>query len=157
VVVANYNAPGQVVISGSEAGLTAIGPQLEAAGAKRLVRLPVSGAFHSPLMARAAQVFAAAWEKIPIRALHRPQVFNADAEVHQDSDEVRRLMVGQLTGPVRWTQSIQRLQQLGADTYIEVGPRRTLTGLVKKIVPGAKVHNVEDLNSMNSLLESHGG
>jgi [acyl-carrier-protein] S-malonyltransferase len=157
VVVANYNAPGQVVISGSEAGLTAIVPQLEAAGAKRLVRLPVSGAFHSPLMARAAQVFAAAWEKIPIRALHRPQVFNADAKVHQDSDEVRRLMVGQLTGPVRWTQSIQRLQQLGADTYIEVGPRRTLTGLVKKIVPGAKVHNVEDLNSMNTLLESHGG
>jgi [acyl-carrier-protein] S-malonyltransferase len=157
VVVANYNAPGQVVISGSEVGLTSISPQLEAAGAKRLVRLPVSGAFHSPLMARAAQVFAAAWEKIPIRALHRPQVFNADAEVHQDSDEVRRLMVGQLTGPVRWTQSIQRLQQLGADTYIEVGPRRTLTGLVKKIVPGAKVHNVEDLNSMNSLLETHDG
>jgi [acyl-carrier-protein] S-malonyltransferase len=157
VVVANYNAPGQVVISGSELGLTSISPQLEAAGAKRLVRLPVSGAFHSPLMARAAQVFAAAWEKIPIRALHRPQVFNADAEVHRDSDEVRRLMVGQLTGPVRWTQSIQRLQQLGADTYIEVGPRRTLTGLVKKIVPGAKVHNVEDLNSMNILLETPDG
>jgi [acyl-carrier-protein] S-malonyltransferase len=157
VVVANYNAPGQVVISGSEVGLTSISSQLEAAGAKRLVRLPVSGAFHSPLMARAAQVFAAAWEKIPIRALHRPQVFNADAEVHQDSDEVRRLMVGQLTGPVRWTQSIQRLQQLGADTYIEVGPRRTLTGLVKKIVPGAKVHNIEDLNSMNNLLATHDG
>src|SRR5256885_2114644 len=155
VVVANYNAPGQVVISGSEAGLTAIGPQPEAAGGKRLGRLPGSGAFPSPLMARAAQVFAAAWEKIPIRALHRPQVFNADAEVHQDSDEVRRLMVGQLTGPVRWTQSIERLQQLGADTYIEVGPRRTLTGLVKKILPGAVVHNVEDLTSMNTLLETN--
>jgi [acyl-carrier-protein] S-malonyltransferase len=155
VVVANYNAPGQVVISGSEAGLGAVGPQLEAAGAKRLVRLPVSGAFHSPLMARAAQVFAAAWEKIPLRALRRPQVFNADAKVHQDPGEVRRLMVGQLTGPVRWTQSIQRLQKLGADTYIEVGPRRTLTGLVKKILPGAVVHNVEDLASMNSLLEAH--
>ena len=155
VVVANYNAPGQVVISGSEAGLTAVSPQLEAAGAKRLVRLPVSGAFHSPLMARAAHVFAAAWEKIPLRVLRRPQVFNADAQVHQDPLEVRRLMVGQLTGPVRWTQSIQRLQQLGADTYIEVGPRRTLTGLVKKILPGAVVHNVEDLTSMNTLLETN--
>src|SRR6266849_2069775 len=154
VVVANYNAPGQVVISGSEAGLTAVSPQLQAAGAKRLVRLPVSGAFHSPLMAHAAQVFAAAWEKIPLRELRRPQVFNADAQVHQESREVRRLMVGQLTGPVRWTQSIQRLQQLGADTYIEVGPRRALTGLVKKIVPGAVVHNVEDLTSMNSVLET---
>src|SRR6202171_2366146 len=154
VVVANYNAPGQVVISGSEAGLSAVRPNLEAAGAKRLVRLPVSGAFHSPLMVNAAQVFAAAWEKIPLRALRRPQVFNADAQVHRDPIEVRRLMVGQLTGPVRWTQSIQRLQQLGADTYIEVGPRRTLTGLVKKILPGAVVHNVEDLTSMNALLET---
>ena len=157
VVVANYNAPGQVVVSGSEAGLAAVRLQLEAAGAKRLVRLPVSGAFHSPLMARAAQVFAAAWENIPLRALRRPQVFNADAQVHQDPIEVRRLMVGQLTGPVRWTQSIQRLQQLGADTYIEVGPRRTLTGLVKKILPGAVVHNIEDLASMNTTLTTiHG-
>ena len=157
VVVANYNAPGQVVISGSEAGLHDVGPKLEAAGARRLVRLPVSGAFHSPLMAHAARVFAAAWEKIPLRALRRPEVFNADAQVHQDPIEVRRLMVGQLTGPVRWTQSIQRLQQLGADTYIEVGPRRTLTGLVKKILPGAVVHNIEDLASMNTTLKTiHG-
>jgi [acyl-carrier-protein] S-malonyltransferase len=157
VVVANYNAPGQVVISGSESGLTAVSPQLEAAGAKRLIRLPVSGAFHSPLMANAARVFAAAWETIPLRGLRRPQVFNADAQVHQDPTEVRLLMVGQLTGPVRWTQSIQRLQQLGADTYIEVGPRRTLTGLVKKILPGAVVHNIEDLASMNTTLKTiHG-
>src|SRR5438094_7831857 len=155
VVVANYNAPGQVVISGSEEGLNAVGPQLQSAGAKRLVRLPVSGAFHSPLMAGAARVFAAAWEKIPLRPLRRPQVFNADAQVHQDPVEVRRLMVGQLTGPVRWTQSIQQLQQLGADTYIEVGPRKTLTGLVKKILPGAVVHNIEDLTSMNTLLETN--
>jgi [acyl-carrier-protein] S-malonyltransferase len=154
VVVANYNAPGQVVISGSEAGLEAVSPQLEAAGAKRLVRLTVSGAFHSPLMAKAAKVFAVAWQKIPLRALRRPQVFNADAQVHAEPDEVRGLMVGQLTGPVRWTQSIQRLQQLGADTYIEVGPRRTLTGLVKKILPGAVVHNIEDLASMNAVIEA---
>jgi [acyl-carrier-protein] S-malonyltransferase len=108
-------------------------------------------------MAHAAQVFAAAWEKIPLRGLRRPQVFNADAQVHQDPIEVRPLMVGQLTGPVRWTQSIQRLQQLGADTYIEVGPRKTLTGLVKKILPGAVVHNIEDLASMNTTLKTiHG-
>jgi [acyl-carrier-protein] S-malonyltransferase len=157
VVVANYNAPGQVVISGSEAGLKAVSPQLQAAGAKRLVPLPVSGAFHSPLMVEAAKVFAAAWEKIPLRPLRRPQVFNADAQEHAQPDDVRRLMVGQLTGPVRWTQSIQRLQQLGAGTYVEVGPRRTLTGLVKKILPGAVVHNIEDLASMNALLETiHG-
>jgi [acyl-carrier-protein] S-malonyltransferase len=154
VVVANYNAPGQVVISGSEPGLNAVSPQLEAAGAKRLVRLPVSGAFHSPLMVEAAKVFAAAWEKIPLRKLDRPQVFNADARVHAEPDEVRRLMVGQLTGPVRWTESIRRLQELGADTFVEVGPRRTLTGLVKKILPGAVIRNTEDLASMTALLET---
>jgi [acyl-carrier-protein] S-malonyltransferase len=154
VVVANYNAPGQVVISGSEAGLNAVSPALQAAGAKRLVRLPVSGAFHSPLMVDAARVFAGAWEKIPVRRLRRPQVFNADARVHTEPDDVRRLMVGQLTGPVRWTQSIQRLHELGADLYVEVGPRRTLTGLVKKILPGAVVHNIEDLASMNTVIDT---
>jgi len=154
VVVANYNAPGQVVISGTDAGLEAIRPKLEAAGARRLVRLSVSGAFHSPLMVQAARVFAAAWTKIPLRGLHRPQVFNADAQVHQAADEARRLMVGQLTGPVRWTQSVQRLQELGVDGYVEIGPRRTLTGLVKKILPAAVVHNIEDLVSMKTLFET---
>ena len=158
VVVANYNAPGQVVVSGSESGLNAVSPKLQGAGAKRLVRLPVSGAFHSPLMAGAARVFAAAWDQIPLRPLRRPQVFNADAQVHQEASELRRLMVGQLTGPVRWTQSIQRLQQLGADTFIEVGPRRTLTGLVRKILPGAVVHNIEDVPSMTAFLHAaHAG
>jgi len=154
VVVANYNAPGQVVISGTDAGLDAIRPKLEAAGARRLVRLSVSGAFHSPLMAQAARSFAAALAKIPLRGLHRPQVFNADAQVHQEAAEARRLVVGQLTGPVLWTQSVQRLQQLGIDAYVEIGPRRTLTGLVKKILPAAVVHNIEDLVSMKTVFET---
>ena len=154
VVVANYNAPGQVVISGSEVGLGGVSDKLETAGAKRLVRLPVSGAFHSPLMARAAEVFGAAWAKIPLGALRRRQVFNADAQVHLEADEARRLMVGQLTGPVRWTQSVHRLQQLGVDAYVEIGPRRTLTGLVKKILPAAVVHNIEDLASMKTVLKT---
>src|SRR3989454_5091056 len=127
VVVANYNAPGQVVISGSEAGLNAVSPQLEAAGAKRLVRLPVGGAFPSPLMAGAGRGVSAAWGKNPLPPLRPPQGFNADAQVHQDPVEVRRLMVGQLTGPVRWTQSIRRVQGPGAGTYIGAGPRRVLT------------------------------
>jgi [acyl-carrier-protein] S-malonyltransferase len=154
VVVANYNAPGQVVISGPDGGLETIGPKLQAAGARRLVRLSVSGAFHSPLMVEAARVFADAWTKIPLGGLHRPQVFNADAQVHQEADEARRLMVGQLTGPVRWTQSVRRLQQLGVDAFVEIGPRRTLTGLVRKILPAAVVHNIEDLASMKTLVET---
>jgi [acyl-carrier-protein] S-malonyltransferase len=154
VVPANYNAPGQVVISGADDALAAVSPLLQQAGARRLVRLPVSAAFHSPLMAAAARSFAAAWDGIPLRRLNRPQVFNADAEVHADPAEVRPLMVGQLTGPVRWTQSVQRLQQLGIDTFVEIGPRRTLTALVKKILPGAVVHNIEDVASMTAYFQA---
>ena len=130
---------------------------LQAAGARRLVRLPVSAAFHSPLMAGAAATFAAAWDKIPLRRLARPQVFNADAQVHAEPAEIRSLMVGQLTGPVRWTQSVQRLQGLGVDTFVEIGPGHTLTGLVKKIVPGAVLHNIEDVASMNAFLQKARG
>ena len=154
VVPANYNAPGQVVISGSEQGLERVAPLLQEAGARRLVRLPVSAAFHSPMIAAAAKTFAADWDRIALRPLQRPQVFNADAEVHSQPAEVRALMVGQLTGPVRWTQSVQRLQQLGVDTFVEIGPGRTLTGLVKKIAPGAVVHNIEDVPSLSAFLQT---
>ena len=157
VVPANYNAPGQVVISGSEEGLERVAGLLQQAGARRLVRLPVSAAFHSPVMAGAARVFAAAWDQIPLRPLDRSQVFNADARVHREPAEVRALMVGQLTGPVRWTQSVERLQQLGVDAFVEIGPGRTLTGLVKKIVPGAVVHNIDDVPSLNAFLQTAHG
>jgi [acyl-carrier-protein] S-malonyltransferase len=152
VVPANYNAPGQVVISGTDQALDAVGARLTTAGARRLVRLPVSAAFHSPLMAEAATVFREAWGVVPLRELRRPQVFNADAQVHALPSDVRELMVGQLTGPVRWTASVHRLKALGVDTFVEVGPRRTLTALVKKILPGAVVHNIEDLESMSVAL-----
>jgi [acyl-carrier-protein] S-malonyltransferase len=154
VVPANYNAPGQVVISGTEPALEAVGPLLQQAGARRLVPLPVSAAFHSPLMAGAAKVFGAAWEQIPLQELQRAQVFNADAQVHRGVAEVRGLMVGQLTGPVRWRQSVQRLQELGIDTFVEIGPRRTLTALVKKILPRAVVHNIEDMSSLSAYFET---
>ncbi|TME46511.1 MAG: ACP S-malonyltransferase [Chloroflexi bacterium] len=153
LVPANYNAPGQVVISGTNAALETATPLLERAGARRLVRLPVSAAFHSPLMASAADRFTVAWEKIPLQSLRLPQVFNGDAEIHAEPLEVRRLMVGQLTGPVRWTQSIRRLQQLGADAFVEVGPGRALTGLVKKIIPGAVLHNIDDMSSLHGFLQ----
>jgi len=154
VVPANYNAPGQVVISGTNAALEAVTPVLQQAGARRLVRLPVSAAFHSPLMASAAAHFAVAWEIIPLQPLRLRQVFNGDAEIHAEPLEVRRLMVGQLTGPVRWTQSIRRLQQLGVDAFVEIGPGRTLTGLVKKIIPGSVLHNIEDMSSLNGFLQA---
>jgi [acyl-carrier-protein] S-malonyltransferase len=154
VVPANYNAPGQVVISGRDTALAAVTPMLQRAGARRVVRLPVSAAFHSPLMAEAAVQFSADWNKIPLQGLTVPQVFNADAQVHAEPDDIRPLMVGQLRGPVRWTQSVRKLQDLGVDNFVEIGPGRTLTGLVKKIAPGALLHNIDDLSSMNAFLET---
>ncbi|HET9847965.1 MAG TPA: ACP S-malonyltransferase [Candidatus Dormibacteraeota bacterium] len=154
VVPANYNAPGQVVISGSNDALEAVTPRLQEAGARRLVRLPVSAAFHSPLMKDAAAAFAETWDAITLRRLERPQVFNADAAAHAEPGEIRPLMVGQLTGPVRWTQSVRRLRELGASTFVEIGPGRTLTGLVKKIVPEAVLHNIEDMASLTAFLQA---
>ncbi|HSO93140.1 MAG TPA: malonyl CoA-acyl carrier protein transacylase, partial [Candidatus Dormibacteraeota bacterium] len=107
---------------------------------------------HSPLMAGAAAVFRSHWEQVPLRRLDRPQVFNSDGAVHQDPAEVRWLMGAQLTGPVRWTGTVLRLHELGVDRYVEVGPGSTLTGLVKKIVPVAVVHNVEDMESVEAYL-----
>ena len=152
VVPANFNAPGQVVISGTDPGLERVTPLLQRAGAKRIVRLPVSGAFHSPLMTGAAEVFRTHWEQVPLRPLECPQVFNSDAAVHRDPLEVRRLMIAQLTGPVRWTATVLRLQALGVDRFVEVGPGRTLTGLVKKILPGAVYHNIEDMEGLEAYL-----
>jgi [acyl-carrier-protein] S-malonyltransferase len=152
VVPANYNSPGQLVVSGADAALGAASEALQQAGARRVVRLPVSAAFHSPLMQPAARRFAQTWEGIPLRPLVRKQVFNADAAVHLEPGEVRPLMVGQLTGPVRWTQSVLELKRLGVDTFVEVGPGRTLTGLVKKIIPGAVVHNIDGMKSLETYL-----
>ncbi len=155
VVAANYNAPGQVVISGTDAGIRAIEPLLLAAGARRVVRLPVSAAFHSPLMASAAEAFGQAWQQIPLEPLAVPQVFNTDARVHASPAEVRPLLARQLTGPVRWTASIERLAALGVRSFVEIGPKRTLTGLVQKILPKAAVANVEDLPSLRAFVTAH--
>ncbi len=153
VVPANYNAPGQVVISGPDAALATLTPALERAGAKRVIRLAVSAAFHSPLMQQAASAFAASWSRIELRALTTAQVFNTDAEVHREPPEIRDLMVRQLTGPVRWSASVLHLARLGIDTFVEIGPKRTLTTLVKKIVPTAAVHNIEDLKTLDAFLK----
>lgn len=155
VVAANFNGPGQVVISGTDAGLDAIEPALVGAGARRVVRLPVSAAFHSPLMAAAAQAFGRAWQQIPLQPLSLPQVFNADARVHASPEEVRPLLVRQLTGPVRWAASIERLRALGIRRFVEIGPKRTLSGLVRKILPNVSVANIENLAGLWAFVAAH--
>lgn len=139
VVPANYNSPGQVVISGEVSGVERAMELAKDAGAKRAIRLPVSGAFHSPLMAPAAASFARALEGTVMTDPTHPVYANVTAEPVSQAAIARELLVEQLTAPVRWTQLIERsAKDLPGALYVELGPGTVLTGLVKKIVPGAE-------------------
>ena len=142
VVAANFNCPGQLVISGSQRGIELACEQLKAAGAKRALPLPVGGAFHSPLMQSAEAALAQAIEQTTFSAGICPIYQNVDAAPHTNPDEIRQNLVRQLTAPVRWTQSVQRMVQDGATEFIECGPGKVLQGLVKKIAPTVGVASV---------------
>lgn len=140
VGVANDNCPGQVVISGDEAALAAGMEAMQAAGARRVVRLAVSIAAHSPLMAEAAATFRHALEKVPLRRPRVPFIANATADVLEEPESIREALVRQLTSPVRWRSSIRQMIRQGATRFVEVGPGDVLTGLLRRI--DASVHGL---------------
>ncbi|MGQ9709447.1 MAG: ACP S-malonyltransferase [Anaerolineae bacterium] len=131
--VANDNCPGQVVISGDEATLAAGMEVIQAAGARRVVRLAVSIAAHSPLMAEAAAAFRHALEKVPLRQPRIPFIANATADVLEKPESIREALVRQLTSPVRWRGSVQQMIRRGVAHFVEVGPGDVLTGLLRRI------------------------
>lgn len=133
VVAANYNCPGQLVISGSVEGVKKACEQLTAAGAKRALLLPVGGAFHSPLMEPARERLAKAIENVTFNTPSCAVYQNATATAHTSADEVKKNLIAQLTAPVRWTQSVEQMIKDGATSFTEVGPGKVLQGLVKKI------------------------
>jgi [acyl-carrier-protein] S-malonyltransferase len=142
VVAANYNCPGQLVISGSNKGIEIACEKMKAAGAKRALPLPVGGAFHSPLMEPARTELAAAIEATnfgtPLCAVYQ----NVNALPSIDVASIKKNLIAQLTAPVRWTQSVQKMTSDGAKTYIECGPGKVLQGLVKKISPEAETMSI---------------
>lgn len=133
VVPANYNCPGQLVISGETAAVEEACVKLKEAGAKRALMLPVNGAFHSPLMQPAQEKLAAAIEKTKFRNPTIPVYQNITTTAVSIPEEIKQNLIKQLTGPVKWTQSVQNMIKDGATTFIEVGPGKTLQGLIKKI------------------------
>lgn len=133
VVAANYNCPGQLVISGSIAGVDKACALLIEAGAKRALKLNVGGAFHSPLMEPARVELQAAIEATEIKAPICPIYQNVDAKPHTDPAEIKENLIAQLTGAVRWTQTVQHILADGAEAFVEVGPGNVLQGLVKKV------------------------
>ena len=135
VVAANYNCPGQLVISGSMKGIEIACEKLKAAGAKRALPLQVGGAFHSPLMEPAREELASAIDATQFNKPICPIYQNVNAQPSSDVDTIKKNLNAQLTAPVRFTQSVQNMVKDGATTFIECGPGKVLQGLVKKIAP----------------------
>jgi [acyl-carrier-protein] S-malonyltransferase len=133
VVPANYNSPGQLVISGSVKGIELVTEKLKAAGAKRVVALAVGGAFHSPLMEPARQELAQAIAATVFHAPVCPVYQNVNALPSTDTVQIQQLLIAQLTAPVRWTQTIEHMVKDGATAFIECGPGKVLQGLIGKI------------------------
>ncbi|MDR2584717.1 MAG: ACP S-malonyltransferase [Prevotellaceae bacterium] len=134
VVPANYNCPGQLVISGSIVAVETACEALKAAGAKRAMRLPVGGAFHSPLMESARYELGIAIEQAHIQTPICPIYQNVDAKPHTDSQIIKQNLLTQLTSPVQWTQTVQNMSTDGAVSFVELGPGNVLQGLVRKIL-----------------------
>lgn len=143
VVAANYNSPGQVVVSGEAGGVDAAMREAKAAGAKMAVPLPVSGAFHSPLMREAGEEMAELIREAPFRDAHIPIFQNTTAKPATGADEIRRALIAQMTGAVRWTQTVQNMIGDGATQFVETGPGKVLAGLVKRIDKAVAVESAE--------------
>ena len=143
VVCANYNCPGQLVISGEVAAIDAACEALKAAGAKRALKLKVGGAFHSPCMEPARAELAAAIEATEFHTPVCPVFQNVDALPHTDPSEIKANLVAQLTAPVRWIQSVRNMIADGATEFVELGPGKVLQGLVAKIDPSVSVSGMQ--------------
>ena len=153
VVPANYNSPGQVVVSGEVSGVERAMELSKKAGAKRAIRLPVSGAFHSPLMQTARDAFAKALDEASISGPMVPVYANVTTEPVHKPDDAKRLLLEQLTAPVRWTQLVERLvRDYPGALFVEMGPGNVLTGLMKKIAPGAECVPCGTPDEVESLL-----
>lgn len=139
VVPANYNCPGQLVISGANEAIDEACVKMKEAGAKRALKLPVGGAFHSPLMEPARVELEAAIRATTYNKPICPVYQNVDAKPYTDPEELKRNSIAQLTGPVRWTQTVQNMVADGATSFRELGPGNVLQGLIKKIAPEAVV------------------
>ncbi len=154
VDVANFNAPGQIVISGTVAGIDAAIAQAKEFGIRRAIKLNVAGAYHSRLMQSAQDKLAAELAGVSIQAPALPVVCNFGATVVSDPKVIRDMLEKQVTGSVRWTESIQALIAMGHRTFLELGPGKVLAGLVSKIDKEVTVHSVEDLASLEATVEA---
>lgn len=154
VDVANYNSPAQVVITGDEAAVAKAGELLLAKGARRVVPLAVSGAFHSKFMENAGHEFEGFVSELELNNAQIPVVTNVDASATTESSDFRSKMPKQIYSSVHWTQTIQKMASEGVEIFVEIGPGKVLAGLNRKIVPEAKVFNIYDKASLDATIQS---
>ncbi|MCI6372389.1 MAG: ACP S-malonyltransferase [Bacteroidaceae bacterium] len=145
VVPANYNCPGQLVISGNVEAVNAACDKLKAAGAKRALVLPVGGAFHSPLMQPAAEELQKAIEEVEFKTPRCPIYQNVDAQAHTDAAEIKQNLMAQLTASVKWTQEVNNMIEAGATDFTECGPGKALQGMIAKIAKGNEAVTVKGI------------
>ena len=153
VTVANYNCPGQIVITGRTAGIEQASKVLKEAGAKRVVPLNVSGPFHSPMLRSAGEKLGKELMTVQLGELKIPYVTNVTAEYVTDSSRIRELLTRQVYSPVRWEQSIRKMIAQGVDTFVEIGPGRTLTGFLRKIDRNVTVYQVNTWEDAKQIME----
>jgi [acyl-carrier-protein] S-malonyltransferase len=156
VDVANFNAPGQIVLSGTVAGIDAAVAKAKEFGIRRAIKLNVAGAYHSRLMQSAQEKLAAELAAMELRTPSIPVICNYAASAVSEASEIREMLGKQVTGSVRWTASIQALIAKGHRNFLELGPGKIIAGLVAKIDKDAVVHSVEDLSSLESAVEALG-
>ena len=154
VWIANYNCPGQIVISGKKEAVELACEKLKEAGAKRTVMLNVSGPFHSGMLAEAGEKLGEFLENVEISDPQIPYVANVTASYVTDKAEVKSLLARQVSSSVRWEQSVRAMLADGVDTFVEIGPGKTLAGFMRKITRDAKVVNIETLQDVKALKES---
>ena len=154
VTIANYNCPGQIVITGVTASVEDASEKLKAAGAKRVVMLNVSGPFHSPLLKSAGEELLKELENVEIHKLEIPYVTNVTAEYVQNEEEIKGLLGQQVSSSVRWEQSIRKMIEEGVDTFVEIGPGKTLAGFMRKISRDVAMYNIGTWEDVEKVAEA---
>lgn len=154
VWIANYNCPGQIVISGKKAAVEEACEKLKAAGAKRALMLNVSGPFHSGMLTGAGEKLGQVLENVEIHAPKIPYVANVNAQFVTTAEPVKELLTKQVSSSVRWQQSVEAMIDDGVDTFIEIGPGKTLAGFMRKISRDVKTFNVEKLEDIDKVVEA---
>ena len=154
--IANYNCPGQIVITGPKAAVEEASVKLKEAGARRVLPLTVSGPFHSSMLQNAGKELEKELSKVEFSSLKIPYVTNVTAQYVTDFKETKHLLAKQISSSVRWQQSVEKMLEDGVDTFVEIGPGKTLTGFMKKIAPDAKAYNIQKVEDLELLPEIMG-